>query len=206
MYDLDYFQASAETRRANLVRRVADESKESLEEENKSLKAELYRLREELESARRSGPATSDTWTSNYANFSDDLSKTSSLIALSQIETRPSSIPEQADTNENPWLASFYKGVDLSSPESEPEEKSDVAHKAPVAPSSANILTWDNRSRSIADNQPIFASLDPTKSGTGFRATVLNADYIFPRSDNPLSLTPNIHVQALCHSYIVISR
>ena len=75
-------KALADLRRTMLLQRVAEQSQQSLQEENKVLKAEVFRLTSELERLSNSAAHT-DRWASNYQAYSGGLAKTSGLIALS---------------------------------------------------------------------------------------------------------------------------
>ena len=148
----------AEIRRSDLLCRVAEAAQQSLQEENKVLKAEVSRMRDEISQLNAAASMANGDWSSTYSVFSEDLSTKgfNNLIALSE------------------------SGMD------KPVGFDAVGFDAAVPKKLQQVSSPDYL---------LVSSLDQSKLGGGLRSTVLSADYVYPRNDNPLSLTPLMQIQ-----------
>jgi len=180
-------KALADSRRSDLLQKISSESQSSLTEEIKVLKAEIFRLNAEIERLNKSA-----NWASSYVTYSEVIDNSSDLLALSKLDIQGiSSDVKLHDNNENKdWFSKYHKmNSTLNNSNSvESNNTKDIKNQSQVFQTPRPMNQKNNDSI-------IFVSNDLKKSGPGLRSTVLSADYIFPRSDNPLSLTPNINVQ-----------
>ena len=179
-------KALADSRRSDLLQKISSESQSSLTEEIKVLKAEIFRLNAEIEKLNKSA-----NWASSYVTYSEVIDNSSDLLALSKLDAPGfSSDVKLHDNSENKdWFSKYHKMNSTlnNSTSVEPNNTKDIKNQSQVFQTP--------RPMNQKNNDILFVSDDFKKSGPGLRSTVLSADYIFPRSDNPLSLTPNINVQ-----------